>query len=126
MVGQLALIAGHPSETGFANGKGVEARFNMILGLAVKRGGSVLVCDSGNNSVRRVSPHGQVTTVAGNGEGCFADGVDDAARFNDPDDIEVDSQGLIYVADTQNHCVRTVQPADGTVSTVCGKGKEEG
>ena len=92
----------------------------------MERGGSVLVSDCLNNSVRRVSRHGQVTTVAGNGKQGFADGVGDAARFNGPTDIEVDRQGLIYVADTWNHCIRTVQPADGTVSTLCGKGKERG
>ena len=86
------LFAGHPSETGFKDGKGAEARFNVIAGLALERGGSVLVCDCYNNSVRRVSPpHGQVTTVAGNGEQGFADGVGNAARFNWPTGIEVDS-----------------------------------
>ena len=124
--GHLALIAGHPSEAGFADGQRVEARFNGIYGLALERGGSVLVCDCDNNSVRRVSRHGQVTTVAGNGARGFADGARDAARFFRPQDIEVDRQGLIYVADSENHCIRTVQPADGTVSTLCGNGKEMG
>ena len=50
--------------------------------------GSVRVCDSSNNSVRRVSPHGEVTSIAGNWEAGFADGVGDAARFNNPVDIE--------------------------------------
>ena len=124
--GRLALIAGHPSQKGFKDGRRDEARFNGIAGLAMERGGSVLVCDHGNNSVRRVSPHGQVTTVAGDGKQGFANGVGNAARFNKPYDIDVDRQGLIYVADTDNHCIRTVQPADGTVSTLCGKGKEHG
>ena len=124
--GRLALIAGHSSEEGFKDGRGDEARFDGIYGLAMERAGSVLVCDSGNNSVRRVSLHGQVTTVAGNGHPGFADGVGDAALFKDPFDIEVHSEGLIYVADTNNHCIRTVQPADGMVSTLCGKGSERG
>jgi sugar lactone lactonase YvrE len=124
--GRLALIAGHSSEPGFKDGQGDEARFCGICGLAMERGGNVLVSDGGNHSVRRVSPHGQVTTVAGNGARGFADGLGDAARFSGPNDIEVDSQGLIYVADSENHCIRTVQPADGTVSTLCGKGKERG
>ena len=92
----------------------------------MERDGSVLVSDRFNHSVRRVSAHGQVTTVAGNGQAGFADGVGDAARFRSPQGIQVDSQGLIYVADIFNHCIRTVQPADGTVSTLCGKGKEAG
>ena len=116
--GRLTLLAGHPSEAGFADGQRVEARFNGISGLALERGGNVLVCDSNNHSVRRVSRHGQVTTVAGNGEEGFADGAGDAALFYCPEGIEVDRQGLIYVADTYNHCIRRVQPADGTVSRV--------
>ena len=124
--GRLALVAGHSSEPGFKDGEGDEARFNGISGLALERGGSVLVSDSENHSVRRVSPHGQVTTVAGNGKAGFADGVGDAVRFHYPNGIEVDGQGLIYVADTANHCIRKVQPADGTVSTLCGQGKESG
>ena len=124
--GRLTLIAGHSSERGFKDGQGDEARFDGIAGLAMERGGSVLVSDRNNHSVRRVSRHGQVTTVAGNGARGFADGVGDAARFNWPAGIDVDSQGLIYVADSLNHCIRRVQPADGTVSTLCGKGKERG
>ena len=73
--------------------------------------------------MRRVSRHGQVTTNAGNGKQGFADGVRKAARFNWPIGIEADSKGLICVADTSTHCIRTVQLADGTVSTLCGKGK---
>ena len=111
--GRLTLLAGHPSEHGFEDGQGVKARFHGIAGLAMERGGSVLVSDSDNHSVRRVSPHGQVTTVAGNGEEGFADGVGDAARFNEPEGIEVDRQGLIYVADS--HCL-FLQPAPEAIS----------
>ena len=122
--GRVALLAGHPSETGFKDGQGDAARFNSITWLALERDGSVLVSDCDNHSVRRVSPHGQVTTVAGNGVQGFADGVGAAARLYGPNGIEVDRQGLIYVADSENHCIRTVQ--DGTVSTLCGNSKEMG
>ena len=124
--GRLARIAGHSSVRGFEDGQGDEARFDCILGLAMERDGSVLVSDCGNCSVRRVSRHGHVTTVAGDGKMGFADGVGHAARFACPMSIEVDSQGLIYVADRHNHCIRMVHPIDGTVSTLCGKGRESG
>ena len=58
--GRLTLLAGHSSKSGFADGKGDEARFHGIFGLALERGGCVLVCDTHNHSVRQVSPHGQV------------------------------------------------------------------
>ena len=54
--GRRNLVAGHPRKTGFRDGKGTEARFNIIEGLALERDGGVLVCDCDNHSVRRVSP----------------------------------------------------------------------
>ena len=119
--GRIALCAGHPSETAFRDGHSVEARFNTIAGLAIERDGSVIVSDTYNHCLRRVSPLGSVTTVAGNGKAGFADGVGADARFNFLGGIIVNRQGLIYVADKGNHCIRAVQPADGTVSTLCGK-----
>jgi len=133
-VGFVFHLAGSRSHTGYLDGEGPDARFDNPRGLAVASDGSLLVADTKNNRLRRVSPHGTVSTVAGGEEvvhagvlgsghrcGGFADGVGTAARFNWPYGIVVDAHGIIYVSDYRNHCIRKVTPADWTVSTLCGK-----
>ena len=107
--GFVALLAGHQSRAGCKDGQGTEARFQRIRGLAQERTGGILVSD--NHCLRRVSPHGQVTTVLGSGESGFADGKGAAARFNHPCGIVITVQGIIFVADALNHCIRLVRPA---------------
>lgn len=124
--GRVSLIAGHSIENGYCDGIREDARFDEIRGLALETSGSILVCDSCNNVVRRVSRLGYVSTLAGSGECGHADGVGVAALFDTPEDIEVDRNGMIYVADTCNNCIRTVNPVNGTVKTLCGKGREYG
>jgi len=117
--GFVAHLAGSRSETGCVDGEGLDTRFNDPRGLAVASDGSLLVAETGNRRLRRVSPHGTVWTVAGGKRG-FADGMGTAARFNLPWGIVVDGHGTIYVNDFGN-CIRKVLPADWTVSTLCGK-----
>mmetsp|Transcript_50931 Transcript_50931/g.74597 ORF Transcript_50931/g.74597 Transcript_50931/m.74597 type:complete len:604 (+) Transcript_50931:10-1821(+) len=137
-VGFVFHLAGSRSHTGYLDGEGPDARFDNPRGLAVASDGSLLVADTKNNRLRRVSPHGTVSTVAGGEEvvhagvlgsghrcGGFADGVGTAARFYNPWGIVVDCHGTIYVSDCHNNCIRKVTPADWTVSTLCGK-KEAG
>ena len=90
--GFVALLAGHQSRAGCKDGQGTEARFQRIRGLAQERTGGILVSD--NHCLRRVSPHGQVTTVLGSGESGFADGKGAAARFNHPCGIVITVQGI--------------------------------
>jgi hypothetical protein len=81
--GQLALIAGDEDEdAGFEDGKGANARFYNPCGMTVDAAGHIVVADSGNDALRRVSKAGEVSTLAGNGERGFEDGQGDAARFN--------------------------------------------
>jgi len=124
--GMQALLAGHRTERGFKDGQGGEARFNGPHGIMVDGDGNLLVSDTDNHALRKVTPSGAVSTLAGNGQAGFADGVGAAARFNEPWGIVVDSQGAIFVADSQNHCVRQVAPGDGEVTTPVGVGGEEG
>lgn len=120
-IGRLALLAGSEHEKGFRDGQGSNARFNIPRDLAVEADGSLLVADTYNHCLRRVSPHGTVTTLAGcPKEAGFADGVGAAARFYRPRGIAVDRDGIIYVTDHVNHCIRRVTPENGTVSTLCG------
>ena len=126
--GFVALFAGSRSETretGYQDGEGPDARFDSPRGLAVASDGSLLVADTKNHRLRRVTPHGTVSTVAG-GERGFADGVGTAVCFYYPWGIVVDGHGTIYVSDYGNECIRKVTPSDWTVSTLCCVGTHAG
>jgi len=119
----FTTLAGIPPASagpGSADGTGSEARFNRPAGVAIDSAGSVYVADFWNNTIRKVTPAGGVTTLAGlaNSEG-NADGTGNAARFNKPAGVAVDSAGNVYVADTYNQTIRKVTPA-GVVTTLAG------
>ncbi len=114
-----ATLAG--SLTGFADGMGTAAQFDTPTSLAVDAQGNVYVADAGNNRIRRITPAGVVSTVAGTGPAGFIDGPGNAARFNTPTGVAVDGQGNVYVADTENQRIRKISPA-GVVSTLAGTG----
>ena len=88
--------------------------------------GNIYVADSGNNTIRRISPAGVVTTLAGLARHVGgADGAGATARFNYPNSVAVDSRGNVYVADLYNATIRKVTP-DGVVSTLAGRAGEYG
>jgi sugar lactone lactonase YvrE len=96
------------------------ATFNEPLGLTALTNGVVIVADSLNNTIRRITPAGVVSTVAGAAGGSGSkDGSRSQARFSGPMGIAVDSTTNAYVADTQNNCIRRITPA-GIVTTVAG------
>lgn len=105
------------------------ARFFGPEGLTLDDEGNIYVADTLNNRIRRISPDGVVTTVAGSGpgtvhgfDGALVDGPAHAARFNDPSDVAVDKAGILYVTDRLNHVIRKITP-DGQVSTFAGNGQ---
>jgi mucin-19 len=105
---------------GAADGTGSAALFNRPRGLTVDRNGNVYVADTGNNTIRKISPDAVVTTLAGlAGSSGSADGAGSAARFNAPWGVAVDRSGNVYVADTGNNTIREITPG-GMVSTVAG------
>jgi sugar lactone lactonase YvrE len=116
--GLVTTLAGSTID-GFGDGKGVEASFDGAVGVAAGPDGFVYVADSHNNRVRKVSPVGEVTTVAGSGEPGFGDGPGRQARLNEPRGLAIDAAGNLYVADTINNRIRKVSAA-GEVTTLAG------
>ncbi|KAF1712700.1 gluconolaconase [Pseudoxanthomonas kalamensis DSM 18571] len=118
---QLQLEAGD-GVGGWRDGAALQARFDDPWGLALAADGSLYVADAGdNNRIRRIAVDGNVTTLAGGGEG-FVDGSGAAARFNTPSGLALDAAGNLYVADTGNHAIRKVSP-DDIVTTLAGDGQ---
>ncbi|MFN8556906.1 MAG: NHL repeat-containing protein [Dehalococcoidia bacterium] len=116
--GAVSTVAG-AGVRGFNNGPGRDAQFNTPTGLALDAAGNLYVADTGNDLIRKITPNGNVSTVAGTGVRGFTDGPVASAQFNRPTALAVDSAGAVYVADEGNDLIRKVTP-DGMVSTVAG------
>ncbi len=113
-------IDGDAGMAGSADGTGAAAQFSNPTGIAVDTAGNVYVADYGNNTVRKITPGGVVTTLAGlAGASGSADGTGSAARFDAPAGVGVDAAGNVYVADSNNDTIREVTPG-GVVTTVAG------
>src|SRR5438105_752819 len=101
-------------------GSGNTARFNYPWGVATDSSGNVYVADENNQTIRKITPAGVVTTLAGlAGNPGSADGTGSAARFNGPRGVATDSSGNVYVGDYGNHTIRKITPA-GVVTTLAG------
>ncbi len=105
---------------GYVDGVGVSARFNGPIGIAVDKNDNVIVADFRNARIRRITPDGQVSTIAGSGTG-FVDGTGIYARFNSPTGVTVNGEGNIVVADYGNNRIRLLTP-DGKATTIAGSG----
>jgi sugar lactone lactonase YvrE len=90
---------------------GTAAQFNSPSSVAVDSAGNVYVADSGNHTIRKITPGGVVTTLAGlAGAAGDKDGTGMAAQFNGPTSAAVDSAGNVFVADTDNCTIRKITP----------------
>ena len=118
--GVVTTIAGSPGQIGLVDGTGAAARFNFPQGLALDSAGNIIVADSGNDAIRRVTPDGVVTTVSGLAGPGYVDGPAAMARFDEPVAVTVDPSGTIFVADQQSCLIRKIAPS-GTVSTFAGR-----
>lgn len=124
--GTVITFAGSAGIHGATDGLGGAARFSGPQGVAVDGSGNVYVADTNNQAVRKISPAGNVTTLAGAvGVAGSADGTGTAARFNYPFSLAVDASGNVYVADLWNSTIRKITP-EGVVTTLAGVAKTPG
>jgi sugar lactone lactonase YvrE len=116
--GLVTTLAGSAGVSGGNDGTGIYALFNQPVGVTVDASGNVCVADTGNATIRKVTPGGAVITLAGMGGiaglGNSSGGV---VLFNQPRGLVADSAGNLFVADTGNAAIRKIA-ADGTVTTL--------
>lgn len=118
--GAVSTLAGSAGSVGSTDGTGSVAQFSGPQALVADAAGNVYVVDTGNNTIRKVTSAGVVSTLAGSaGAAGSSDGTGAAAQFSSPQGIVMDASGNLYVADTGNNVIREVTPA-GVVTTVAG------
>jgi len=116
--GVVTTYAGVFGKYGALNGLASKATFELPQGIAVDKPGNVYVADSFNNLIRKITPGGVVSTLAGQANiAGYADGAN--ATFNYPTGVAVDNAGNVYVADQGNNLIRKITP-NGVVSTLAG------
>jgi hypothetical protein len=114
----VTILAGTPGKAGATDGSGSRARFNSPKGLALDREGTLYVADSANQTIRRIAPDGQVSTLVGKpGKRGTVDGPGEVARLDRPASIAIDSTGTLYVTNGEDNLIRKISPA-GVVSTL--------
>lgn len=114
--GVVSTFAG--SISGYSDGTGTTARFDFPGAVATDTAGNVYVADTSNDKIRKITPEGLVSTLAGS-TGGYVDGIGTTAKFENPQGIATDIFGNVYVADTGNHRIRKITP-EGVVSTLAG------
>lgn len=123
---KMTTWAGQLGVGGYADGSGVAAQFRVPNNVAVDHAGNVYVADTGNNVIRKITPEGAVSTLAGlAGHPGSADGTGDNGRFCAPFGIAVDGANNVFVADMANNNIRKITP-DGTVITLAGSAGHPG
>lgn len=117
--GVVSTLAGTGTQ-GYVDGQGDTAKFNSPSGIAVDASGNVYVADE-SHRIRKITPSGFVSTIAGIGSPSFTNGTSTVAAFKYPNDLEIDNAGNIYVCDKSNHAIRKVD-INGNVTTIAGSG----
>jgi sugar lactone lactonase YvrE len=115
--GMVTTFAGS-GERGSTDGKGAAASFDQPTGITVDAAGNVYVAEVGNK-IRKISPAGVVTTLAGSGASGRADGLGAVASFYVPEGLALDAKSNLYVADYGNNRIRKITP-EGEVTTIAG------
>ena len=118
--GVITTFAGSGTQ-GSDNGNGTSASFDTPTGLAIDDAGNLYVADMGNNLIRKITPAGDVSTLAGSGTEGSDNGNGTSASFSNPFDLKVDALGNVYVTDVYNSSIRKITPA-GDVTTFVDNG----
>ena len=102
------------------DGPDTTARFHTPCGLAIDSHDNIYVADAVNHMIRKITPEGMVSTLAGNGEAGLVDGTVENSQLNTPTELFVSSDGLAYISDTYNNAIRFIDK-DGNISPITGK-----
>jgi len=124
LAGGASLLDPLVYRAGFIDGEGKEASFNGPTGICVDLKGNIFVADTQNNAIRRITPSGKVSTVAGNGQPFYKEGRKTQAGFSFPVGICVDHYNVLYIADTNNNVIRRITN-DGAVIPVVGSPEQK-
>jgi len=117
--GFVSLLAGSfYSANGNADAQGTYASFSYPVGIAVDDSGNVYVADSGNNEIRKITPGGLVSTLAGSLTSGSVNGKGSSASFNNPSGVAVDASGNVYVADAGNNEIRKITTGSTNTATI--------
>ncbi|MBK7888675.1 MAG: gliding motility-associated C-terminal domain-containing protein [Bacteroidetes bacterium] len=124
--GQVFTLAGTVFLSGSVDGSGTAASFNHPFGLSLNASGDLLIADEWNHKIRKMTPAGVVSTIAGDGNPGTTDGTPLTARFNFPVDVATDTIGNIFITDGQNHTIRKFSSQSGQVTTYAGYAGQPG
>ena len=119
--GVVSTLAGSGTAGALDNTDPTGVFFNNPAGVAVDDSGNVYVADQGNNEIRKISPTGATTTLAGNRTATSIDGSGTSASFNSPVGIAADGGGNLYVTESSGNTIRQIEP-NGQVFTLAGNG----
>lgn len=106
---------------GYTDGSALSARFNQPYAIALARNGDIHIADRGNHVIRRINASNIVSTIAGTPKQAGSnDGLASSAKFSAPSGLAFDVSGNLYIADTDNHCIRKLDSTNN-ISTQAGK-----
>ncbi len=117
--GMVSTVAGD-GVAGHADGAAATARFSNPIKIKIDMSDNLIILDQNNNRVRKITPAGIVSTIAGNGMQGFLDGPAATAQFGAPAGLAIDPNNNIYIGDQLNNRIRKI--SNGVVSTIAGTG----